>query len=319
MSATMSIVIPTWNRRDLVAECLASLQRQTHPAREIIVVDDGSTDDTCAFLSKEYPDVRVVRLETNSGFCVAVNAGIRAATGDLIMLLNNDVTLAPDCLEKLLLASETSNAALFAPLVLFRDEPDVVYSAGDRQHVNGRPESIGFRCKRDTFELLVRIFGVSGGAGLYRREVFERVGLLEERFVAYFEDSDLNFRARLAGFDAQLVPDAVAYHVGSASLGGKTWWRSRQCWRNHALLVIRNYPASLLARYAGAILKERMHQFRRLLSSARAEFGLLRALGVWFGALASLWVAIPSSLVARTRIQSSRCIAPRELEELMTK
>jgi GT2 family glycosyltransferase len=319
MSATLSIVIPTWNGRNLVAECLASLRQQTTRGHEIIVVDDGSTDDTCAFLAKEYPDVRVVRLETNSGFCVAVNAGIRAGTGDLIMLLNNDMTLAPDCLEKLLLATEMSDAALFAPLVLFREEPDVVYSAGDCQRANGRPESIGFRCKRDTFELPARIFGVSAGAGLYRREVFERAGVLEERFVAYFEDSDLNLRARLAGFDAQLAPDAVAYHVGSASLGGKTWWRSRQCWRNHALLVIRNYPMSLLARFSVAIMKERVHQTRRLISSARAEFGLIRALGVWCGAWVSLWAAIPSSLAARARIQSSRRIAPRALEELMTK
>jgi len=288
MSATLSIVIPTWNGRDLVVDCLASLQRQTTRGHEIIVVDDGSTDDTCAFLVKEFPDVRVVRLERNSGFCVAVNAGIRAATGELIMLLNNDMTLAPDCLEKLLLAAKTSDAALFAPLVLFREDPEDVYSAGDCQRANGRPESIGFRCKRDSFALPVRIFGVSAGAGMYRREVFERVGLLEERFVSYFEDSDLNFRTRLAGFDAQLAPEAVAFHVGSASLGGKTWWRSRQCWRNHALLVIRNYPMALLARFSVVIMKERVHQTRRLISSARAEFGLIRALGVWFGAWVSL-------------------------------
>jgi len=319
MSATLSIVIPTWNRRDLLAACLASLQQQTRHADEIIVVDDGSTDDTTSFLARAYPDVRVVQLDRNSGFCIAVNAGIRAATGDLVFLLNNDMTLADDCLERLLLASSTSEAALFAPLVVFRDEPEIVYCAGDRQLVNGRPESIGYRCERNGMPLPVRIFGVSGGAGLYRRAVFDRVGLLEERFIAYFEDSDLSFRARLAGFDAALAPNAVAYHVGSASLGGKTWWRSRQCYRNHALLVIRNYPVSLVVRHARTILAERIHQTKRVISSARTEFGLVRALGIWFGAWMSVGAALPSCIRARRRIQSGRRIAPGELDQLLTR
>lgn len=319
MSATLSIVIPTWNGRALLVDCLASIREQSRPADEIIVVDDGSTDDTATFLADDHPDVRIVRLDVNSGFCVAANAGIRAATGDLILLLNNDMTLARDCLELLCAAAASRDAALFAPLVLFRDDPGIVYSAGDRQRVNGRPESIGFRCRRDALEMPRSIFGVSAGAGLYRREVFDRVGLLEERFVAYFEDSDLNLRARLAGFDAMLVPDALAWHVGSASLGGKTWWRSRQCWRNHALLIIRDYPASTFVRHAGAILAERIHQTRRLLSSARTEFGMVGALGVLFGSCVSLWAAMPHALAMRMRIQSTRRISPRDLEALMEK
>ncbi len=318
MSAKLSIVIPTYNRRDLIADCLASLKQQSRCADEIVVVDDGSTDDTVAFVAREDPDVRVVRLERNAGFCVAVNAGIRVATGDLIFLLNNDMTLAGDCLERLVEAAEESDAALFAPLVLFHDEPDIVYSAGDRQRVNGRPESIGFRCKREGFEVPVCIVGVSGGAGMYRRQVFDRIGLLEEGFIAYFEDSDLNLRARLAGLDAAFVGEAVAYHVGSASLSGKTWWRSRQCYRNHALLVLRNYPFPLLVRHGLAILGERVHQTCRALSSARAEFGMVRALGIWCVAWLSIWAALPSCLRARRRIQSERRVTVKEFEKLLT-
>lgn len=319
MSAKLSIVIPTWNHCDLLAECLASLQQQTRRADEIVVVDDGSTDDTMEFLEREHPYVRAIHLDRNSGFCVAVNTGIRAANGDLILLLNNDMTLAADCLEQLVDAADNSAAALFAPIVLFRDEPSRVYSAGDLQRASGRPESIGFRCERSGMQFPVRIFGVSGGAGLYRREVFDRAGLFEERFIAYFEDSDLNFRARLAGFDAKFAPDAIAYHVGSASLGGKTWWRSRQCYRNHALLVLRNFPASSIVRYSGKILAERLHQTTRVISSARAEFGLVCALGIWLGAWLSLWAAVPSCIRARQRIQSQRRIAPDDLDRLLTR
>ena len=319
MSATLSVVIPTWNHRDLLAECLASLTAQSRPPEEIVVVDDGSTDDSVAYVTREHPGVRLVRMEKNAGFCVAVNAGIRAATGDWVFLLNNDMTLAPDCLERLMDTVEDGRAALIAPLVLFRDDPGTIYSAGDRQCVNGRPEAIGFRERLEGFQFPEQIFGVSGGAGLYRRDVFERVGLLDERFVAYYEDSDLNFRARLAGFDARFVCEAVAYHVGSASLVGKTWWRSRQCFRNHALLVIKNFPLPLFVGSFPAILRERVHQARMLLSSARTEFGLLRAWVTLITAAFDTLAAIPHCLRERRKIQGARRTAIEELARLMKK
>ncbi|MCC6488988.1 MAG: glycosyltransferase family 2 protein [Candidatus Hydrogenedentes bacterium] len=317
MSATLSVVIPTWNHRDLLAECLKSLAAQSRQAGEIIVVDDGSTDDTAVYVAREWPDVRLVRLEKNSGFCAAVNSGIRAATGDWVFLLNNDMTLAADCLERLMEAACEGVAAMLAPLALFRDDPDTIYSAGDRQRADGRPEAIGFRQRLEGFRFPKTIFGVSGGAGLYRREVFDRVGLLDERFIAYFEDSDLNFRARLAGFDANLVREAIAYHVGSASLGGKTWWRSRQCFRNHALLIIKNLPLPLFVRNFPSIVRERLHQARRLVSSARTEFGLVRALAMLGAAGFDTLTAIPHCLRERRKIQRTRRISIDELKRLM--
>lgn len=319
MSATLTVVIPTWNHRGLLAECLASLATQSRRADQIIVVDDGSTDDTAAYVAREWPDVRLVRLEKNAGFCVAVNAGIRVATGDWVFLLNNDMTLAPDCLERLMEAACEGGAALLAPLVLFRDDPDTIYSAGDRQRPNGRPEAVGFRQCLEGFQFPKTIFGVSGGAGLFKREVFDRVGLLDECFVAYFEDSDLNFRARLAGFDAQFVRNAIAYHVGSASLGGRTWWRARQCFRNHALLVVKDFPLSVFVVNFPSILRERLHQARRLVSSARAEFGLLRALAILPAAGFDTLAALPHCLRERRRIQRARRISIEELKRLMEK
>lgn len=317
MEARVSIVVPTWNRKDLIGACLESLGAQTFRAFEVVVVDDGSTDGTEAFLAEAYPDVRVVRLEQNRGFCVAANAGIRAAQRELVFLLNNDMTLEPDCLEKLVAAADASDAAMFGPLVLFQDEPETIYSAGDAQRQDGRPESIGFRCTR-AFHFPDRVFGVSAGAGLYRREVFDKIGLFDERFVAYFEDSDLNFRARLAGFDADFVEGAVAYHIGSASLEGRNWWRTRQCCRNHVLLVVKNMPASLIVRYARIIFKERRHQIRRLFSACRAEFGALGAFARLLGTWASIWAALPHAIRERRRIQRQRVLGPDEIDQLLT-
>lgn len=316
-SPSLTIIIPTWNRKELLAECLDSLNVQTYTDLAILVVDDGSTDGTTAFVHERYPDVEVLSLVENGGFCKAVNAGLRACSTELIMLLNNDMTFEPDCVEKMVQAMDTQNAAMVAPLVLWKDEPDRIYSIGDRQLTNGRPESIGFREPLEGFSFPTTVFGVSAGAAVYRREVFDKVGLLDERFIAYFEDSDLNFRARLAGFKAIAEPAARAYHVGSASIEGRTWWRARQCYRNHALLVLKSMPASLLLRYDLAILTEHIHQTRRLISSARCAFGLPRALWEWAKALVDLASLLPHALGERRRIRQLRALKPSELAELL--
>ena len=317
MSARIDIVIPTWNRRDLVEECLDSLREQTFRDFQVIVVDDGSTDGTAEWLAAACPEVRVVVLPENRGFCAAVNAGIAASASPLVLLLNNDMTLEPGFLDALAAAAADSNVHLFAPLVLWRDAPHTIYSAGDRQCCNGRPESIGFREPLEGFQFSERPFGVSAGAGLYRREVFETVSRFDERLVAYFEDSDLNFRARWAGFDVEFVRGAVAWHRGSASLSGRTWWRSRQCFRNHALLVLKNMPLPLMLRHAPRIAAERLHQVRRLVSACRTEFGLLRALGILFATGLSIMALLPHALQSRWVFRRKRRRTWREIDALM--
>lgn len=319
MSARVSVVIPTWNHVDLLTECLESLRAQTYQDIEIIVADDGSTDGTAEVVKRRFPEVHLGPLPVNRGFCVAVNAGIREAHGEYIVLLNNDMTLDPRFLEQLVARADESDAAMFAPLVVWRDDPKAVYSAGDRQRVDGRPESIGFRRALSECVFTDEVFGVSAGAALYRREVFDTVGLFDEQYVAYFEDSDLNFRARLAGFHACFVREALAYHVGSASQGGRTWWRTRQCFRNHALLVIKNIPTPLLVRYLPLILVERLRGVGRVVASARTEFGLARAIGVLIGTGFEIVMLLPHALRERRRIQRARRLTPSQLAPFLTR
>jgi len=311
----ISVIIPTWNRSDLVCRCLDSLSAQTFADVEWIVVDDGSTDDTVDVVTRGFPRARVVSMPDNRGFAVATNAGIRAANGAWLFLLNNDMTLEPNCLARLWAARD--QADMLAPLVLWDGDRETIYSAGDRIAPDGRPESWGFRAARGTFTPPPRVFGVSAGAGLFRREVFERVGALEESFGAYFEDADLCFRARLAGFTAAFAGDAVAYHIGSASIQGRTWWRSVQCYRNHGLLVIRNMPASLLLRHGPAILRERIHQFGRAFSAVRTELGAARALVRCLGAWLSLCARLPRAIACRRRIQGMRVLPIADLRVLL--
>ncbi len=312
----VAVIIPSWNGRDLTLTCLDSLSKQTFQDFHVIVVDDASTDDTASAVAHQFPTVDLLRFAKNGGFCAAVNAGIYRANADLIVLLNNDITLEPDCLEQLVNAADRhAGDSLFAPLILWQDAPDTIYSAGDAQLANGRPEPIGFNQPSADFAFRHLVFGVSAAAALYRREVFARVGLFDERFNTYFSDSDLNFRARLFGFKAQFVRQAVCYHIGSASLMGKTLKRTQQCYVNHLLLLIKNMPAPLYARHALAIAHERYHQAKRLFSAARCESGARFAVRTVLSALWQTIGLLPYAIRQRWRIQTARSISLHELEE----
>lgn len=313
----LSIVIPTWNGMPLLRRCLDSLRRQTWREFEVVVSDDGSIDGTAAQLADDYPEVLVARSARNSGFAVAVNRGITRARGEWIFLLNNDVILADDCLEHLMAQAESGECAMLTPLVLWTEDPRLVYSAGDAIGRNGRPEGIGYRVAREALSIHPHPFGVSGGYGLFKRAMLEQIGVLDTAFGAYFEDSDLCFRARWAGCHAAVVPAAIAWHVGSATIRGRLWWRTRQCYRNHALLVIKNFSPSMLWWNAGALVRERAHQTGRVFGAARAEWGAVCALGYTIHAWLGLAARIPGALLKRRRIMASRRLTSTEMQALL--
>ena len=312
----LSIVIPTWNGRALLELCLNSLRIQTWRDFEIVVSDDGSTDNTMDWLAVHFSEVVVARSDVNQGFVAAANRGIARAQGDWVFLLNNDVTLAEDCLEKLMAAAQ-GDAAMLTPLVLWTENPRLVYSAGDRIGVNGRPESIGYQRERDAFAVSERPFGISGGYGLFRRDLLDKIGVLDPVFGAYFEDADLCFRARWAGYEARLVPEALAWHVGSASISDRLWWRTKQCYRNHALLVIKNFSLRLLIWNAPALLRERGHQLIRVFTVARNEWGTIRAIGFASSAWIGLALRLPGALLQRRRILGTRGISDHAMQSLL--
>lgn len=315
----VSVVIPSWNGKELLAECLKSLNMQTYRSYGVTVVDDGSTDDTDAMLRWHFPEVRRIRFKENRGFCAAVNEGIRRTDGELILLLNNDITVAPHFISRLVEAAETSNAAMFAPLILWRDNPAVVYAAGDVQRASGRPESAGFRVPLDGFRFPRSIFGVTAAAALYRRSLFDAIGLFDPVFGTYFSDSDLSFRARLAGYEARFVREAIAYHVGSASLGSNTIKRTRECYVNHALLIAKDMPTSLIVWHLPAIARERLHQARRLFSAARNEHGAAGAARLLATAWSDIIRKLPHALHERRRIQRARTITPGQMANFFEK
>jgi len=234
-----------------------------------------------------------------------------------VFLLNNDVTLEPQCIEKLLECAREGTYRMICPLVLWTEDPQRIYSAGDSMGVNGRPVSIAYKQPREAVTAFPAPFGVSGGYGLFRRDMLEEIGMLDNTFVAYFEDADWCFRARWAGHEAALVPDAVAFHVGSASIQGRIWWRTRQCFQNHALLVWKNFTWRLLWWNRRALLKERLHQWKRLFAVARNEWGALVALGVTLWAWVGLLRRMPAAIRARRALGARRRLGDDSMQALL--
>ncbi len=312
--ATLSVVIPTWNGKERARRCVDDLLAQTRPPSEIIVVDDGSDDGTVDLFVERYPQLTVVAMTENRGFCAAVNVGIGEARGDYIMLLNNDMTMAPDCLEHLYAALEPKTVA--GPLVLFESKRKTVYAAGDRLLPNGRPESIGFREHlSQAAKHLREPTGITAGAAIYPRALFEEAGLFDETFVAYFDDMDMSLRARWLGYTMRIVPRARAFHEGAASLEDRRWWRTRQCQRNHLLLVLKHFPLRLLLRHLPAILVEHARARFRTLGAVRCDRGLVRAIGEVMKAEAEGLSNLPHALRERRRIRSTAVLKPKAFSE----
>ena len=208
----ITVVIPTWNKCDLVVACLESLEEQIYRGFEVIVVDDGSTDGTADTMAKRFPGAKLIRLDRNRGFCVAVNAGIRAAETEFVFLLNNDLILRGDFFSRLDAARRrVEEPSLFA------------IGAKTLRLSDGRPNHIGMHARwkggmivQEAFdaEVLAPTDFFQAGACLFRRDHFgELGGFLPLFYPGYWEDYDLAYRALKRGWKNYYEPRAVADHV----------------------------------------------------------------------------------------------------------
>ncbi len=246
----LSVVIPSYNGRHLLEICLASVARH-RPAGigiEVIVADDASTDGTPEWLTATYPEVRLVRNERNGGFCAAANAGIAAATGEVIQLLNNDTEVTAGWVEAGLLPFQNSAVGSVAPLVLVRSDPGRVDSAGDQYTLFGWPCKRGHgesaECWRD--HPSDQVFGASGSSAFYRTTALRQVGAFDPTFGSYYEDVDLAFRLRWAGYACVFAPRCRILHEVSASYDHARPDLQRRMARNAEVLFWTNLPASWL-------------------------------------------------------------------------
>jgi GT2 family glycosyltransferase len=244
---SLSIVIPTYNGLYHLQRCLPSVRQLAPPGTQIIVVDDASTDGTASWLREHYPEVELISLATNQGFCRAANLGLECARGDIVELLNNDTEVCPGWADAALRHFADPTIGSVAPLVLRMDDPSEIDSCGQDYHLCGWAIARGYRQRLQPQHLVRRdVFGPSGSSGFYRRAVLDRTGGFLPDYEAYLEDTDLAFRLRWAGYRCIYEPDARVFHRGSASYNQQSDRVIRLLSRNEEFNFWMNLPMTKL-------------------------------------------------------------------------
>jgi GT2 family glycosyltransferase len=267
-------VIITWNQRDETLDCLASLRRATYANLRLIVVDNGSNDETAGAIRTQYPDAEILRNATNRGFAAAVNQGTRHALtqgAEFVLWLNNDTVVEPGALAALLAEAGRTRAGILIPLITYFDQPKVVWSAGagiNPLTLEIRANTLG-AIDRGQWRDVIDRQHATACASLIPRATLEKVGLLDERFFYYYDDADYSLRVIRAGLRILLVPQARVLHKVARASGGvdtpyHRYWMGRSSviyFRKHVhgwrWAVVAPYRLASAARTTARLVLER--------------------------------------------------------------
>ena len=296
-----------------VGMCLDSLNQSDFYSYEVIVIDNGSVDGSREMIEKNYPLVRLIKNPENMGFAVACNQGIKAAKGKYISLLNNDIEVESNWLTKLYEGMERHpECGMGTTKMMFLDQRDVFYNTGDLFHAwsagGGRGQG-----EKDIgqYEEEDYVFGACAGAGIYRRDFFEKVGIFDEDFFIFAEDVDINMRGQLQGFKCVYLPKAKVYHIGTATVGLYSDRYIYLCKRNDIFVLIRNYSLKLYFKYLWTILNHQINDIK---------YFTYRGQGVvLFKSKLDVFKMLIPMLIRRFFIQKSRTVTDKKIDPLIIK
>jgi len=308
-SPCVSVIVPNWNGINFVGMCLDSLAQLHFENFEVIVVDNGSTDGSRELIEEKYPWVRLQKLPHNMGFAIACNEGIKTSNAKYVVLLNNDIEVTPNWLTELYDGMERHpECGMGTTKMMFLDNRDVFYNTGDLFHSwssgGGRGQG-----EKDIgqYDLENYVFGACAGAGIYRKELFNQIGLFDEDFFIFAEDVDLNMRSQLQGFQAVYLPKSKVYHIGTATVGLYSDRYVYLCKRNDIWVFIKNYSLKMYFKYLRSIWK---HQF--------ADIRYFTYRGQGHVLFKSKWDALkllPKMLFRRFKIQRARTTSDFEIQK----
>lgn len=308
----ISIIILTskWAAQEnLLYKCLQGIYRQSFREFEIILVTNGLEKNHVNDIRNRHPSVRIIENEENKGCAGGRNQGIQLARGNYIVTLDDDMVPDNRWLEELIkLSSRGGRIGMLASKVLFSSTPGIIDCAGVEiskdGNVYGRK---GLTTDGGGLEQIEEVFCPSGGAAFYKREVFEEVGLFDEAYFIYYEEVDLAFRARLAGWRCLYVPYAVLFHHHAWSLGHESSSKIFLLERNKIFTILKNWPLRYMIYYAPLIAAyDILADFyyllkKRDLSRLKAKVSALKQL--------------PRVLRERSKIQSNRRIPYTDIDK----
>jgi GT2 family glycosyltransferase len=312
-SPLVSVVIVSWNSAEHLPRCLDSLVSQTFQDFEVIIVDNGSSDQGIAGLEQQYTtlDLHVERLLSNRGFAVANNVGARLAHGRWLGLLNADAYPKPDWLERLLdAANRHPEFSFFSSRQLQYTQPDILDGSGDEYHISGLAWRRFYNYPAQDYGLQEEeVFSACAAAAIYNRDDFLRVGGFDESYFAYFEDIDLSFRLRLAGGRCLYVPQAEVCHVGSASSGKTSDFVMYHGHRNLVWTFFKDMPGILFWWYLPLHLGMNFFFAISFLIKGKGPAVLRAKLDAFY--------CLPAILRKRKQIQLTRKVSARALWKVM--
>jgi GT2 family glycosyltransferase len=283
VSELASVIIVNWNGLAYLQKCCAALARQSLSSYETVVVDNGSTDGSVEWLSRTYSHVRIIANRANLGFAGANNIGIEAASGDYIVLLNNDAFPDPQWLEELVaVAGQAPDVGMVASQVRLDAAPGVIDSAGIEVDTLGLAwnRRFGLPAQDEPAEP-VEVFGPSGSAALYRRSMLATTGAFDARYFAYYEDVDLAWRARRAGWRCLYAPKARVRHVHSATGGKLSGFKAYHLGRNKWRTLFKHYPFREMTGWLPLLVAVDALAWMRYTISARDTAALRGRLQAW--------------------------------------
>jgi GT2 family glycosyltransferase len=246
----VSIIVVNWNGERFLKDCLGALTGQSYLNYEIILVDNGSSDNSVCFTRENFPEVKIVKLTENKGFTGGNAAGLEVAQGAYVALVNNDARPEKAWLENLIQPMLRDRTIGICASKLVFENTRTVNSAGDGLTTAGVGFNRGLSRDAADFNVSQPVFGACGAAVLYRRRMLDEIGFLDDDFFLYDEDTDLNFRAQLAGWKCMYVPTAVAYHVANATSRRLSDLHVYYHTRNLEFVWIKNMPFEIMLRFA---------------------------------------------------------------------
>lgn len=306
-----SVIIPNWNGENLLKDCLKSLREQTFTDFEIILVDNGSEDDSLNYTSINFPEVKIVRLSKNYGFAKAINEGVRNSNADYVVFLNNDTYADKNWLKSLVVyAKKYPKAISINSKLLNYYKRSKIDGVGIVINEVGQARSLGWQEEdKGQYDRAKYIFGATGGASLFKRLAFIKVGLFDENFFMYSEEVDFAFRAQFLGYKSILCPKAIVYHKHKAS--AKRLPQHTEYWqfRNMYQTIIKNFPTKVILK-KWRWLKIILVYFNTIIYQIKNGF-------FWPPFLVTLYLFfnLPNLIIQRNKIQKSKIVDDQYIEE----
>ena len=327
----VSIIIVNWNGKHLLKECLSSVEKQDYDNFNIIFVDNGSKDKSVEFVRENFLDVNIIELKENTGFAKGNNIGMHKAFDDLeveyIAILNTDAMVESQWLSEMMtLIDNDDKVGSVAPKIKKYYKRNIIDSIGNAIHLDGGGVSNHInKVDNGQYNSIKEVFGPSGCAALYSREMLEDIQMgddfFDDDFFAYFEDIDLNWRAKLRGWKCLFAPNAVVYHKHSETTGLYSPFKAFYTNRNRYFVIIKNYPLFLIPR---AISNLFLVYFYSMLSikknkgpSARfvEKSGFISVFKIIVKGWIDILVNMPGMIKKRRYIQKNKLVLKKDIDK----